>query len=65
MKREIYKLYLELEYALNTTGTLQKLIQGAKEAWRVINQSILYNLSITMPYRVQAVIKADGWYTKY
>lgn len=65
MKREIYKLYPELEFALNTKETLQKLIQGAKEAWHAIDQSILYNLSITMPHRVQAVINANGWYTKY
>lgn len=37
MKREIHKLYLELEFALNTKETLQKLIQGAKEAWHAID----------------------------
>ena len=45
--------------------TLAWLITIAKEAWYEIDISILYNLSITMPHRVEAVIAADGWYTKY
>jgi transposase len=65
MKAEIYKLYPELEYADDTEDTLAKLIEAAKEAWQEIDSTVLYNLSITMPHRVQAVIAADGWYTKY
>ena len=65
MKAEIYKLYPELEFANDTEATLAKLIEAAKEAWHEIDNAILYNLSITMPHRVQAVIDAGGWYTKY
>jgi transposase len=65
MKAEIYKLYPELEFADNTVETLERLIEAAKEAWHSIEDSILYNLSSTMPHRVQAVLKAKGWYTKY
>lgn len=65
MKREIYRLHPELEHADDTETTRQQLIIAAKEAWRSIDHEILYNLSITMPNRVQAVINADGWYTKY
>ena len=65
MKAEIYRLHPELEFADDTIATLEALIVAAKEAWHAIDQSILYNLSITMPHRVKAVIDVEGWYTKY
>ena len=65
MKREIYKLYPELEFASDTVTTLEALVSAAREAWHTINSSVLYNLSVTMPHRVKAVIAAKGWYTKY
>ena len=57
LKDEIYKLYPELEFMNDTEATLEALIAAAKEAWRSVEDRILYNLSITMPRRVQAVIK--------
>ena len=54
-----------MEFADDTIATLEALIVAVKEAWHAIDQSILYNLSITMPHRVKAVIDAEGWYTKY
>jgi len=65
MKAEIYKLHPELEFVDDTEETLRALIEAAKEAWNSIEDRILYNLSVTMPHRVQAVINAKGWYTKY
>jgi hypothetical protein len=65
MKAEIYRLYPELEHASDATATLDNLIQAAKEAWHAIDQGILYRLATEMPNRVQAVIDAEGWYTKY
>ena len=65
MKAEIYRLYPELEFASNSEATLRALVEAAKEAWHAIDQSVLYNLSVTMPRRVEAVIAAKGWYTKY
>jgi hypothetical protein len=65
MKREIYKNHPELEHSPNTQETLMALVAAAQEAWHDINQEILARLSLTMPHRVAAVIKAEGWYTKY
>ena len=65
IKAEIYRLLPELEFINNTIATLKALIIATKEAQHVINQSILYNLSITMPYRVKVVIDIEGQYTKY
>jgi hypothetical protein len=65
MKQEIYKLHPELEHANDSENTRQLLIQAAKEAWHAIENRVLYKLSVNMPKRVQAVIAAEGWYTKY
>lgn len=65
LKREIYKLHPELEHANKSEDTRHLLIEAAKEAWYAVDQEIRTNLSDTMPHRVDAVIKADGWYTKY
>ena len=65
MKVKIYQLYPWLEYAPDNQETLQALIQAAKEAWDAIDSAVLQNLCATMPHRVQAIIIADGWYTKY
>lgn len=65
MKQEIYRLYPELEHARDNASTLEALKSAAKEAWENIGDRILVRLSQTMPHRVQAVIEADGWYTKY
>jgi transposase len=65
MKAEIYKLYPELEFARDSDDTLARLIEAAKEAWHEIEERVLYNLSISMHKRIEAVEKAEGWYTKY
>ena len=65
MKAEIYKLHPELQFALDTQETLRQLIDAAREAWHAIEDRVLYNLSVTIHCRVQAVKDAEGWYTKY
>jgi transposase len=65
IKAEIYQLHLELQFMADIEETLRLLIEAAKEAWHEIKDRVLYNLSITMYRRVEAVIAADGWYTKY
>lgn len=65
MKEEIYKLYPELLTAPNTASIRELLTKAAQEAWHSIENRVLVRLSTTMPHRVQAVIEADGWYTKY
>jgi hypothetical protein len=63
MKAEIYKLYPELEDEDDTEETLQALIAAAREQWHEIDQAVLYNLSMTMPHIIQAVLEADGLYS--
>lgn len=65
IKARIYELHPELEFADDTVETLEALIEAAKEAQHDIEPFILHNLCTTMPHKVEAIIKAQGWYTKY
>jgi hypothetical protein len=65
VKAEIYRLYPELEIAPDTEATLDLLVQAAQEVWHAIDIGILHRLVMTVQIRVEAVIEADGWYTKY
>ena len=65
MKSIIYECYPELEKAPNNRETLEQLVKAAKEAWHAIDDRILKHLCESVPHQVQAVLIADGWYTKY
>lgn len=65
LKDKIYKICPELKTMRNNDTTHAILIEKAQEAWDALDLDILANLSATMPHRVQAIIEADGWYTKY
>ena len=36
-----------------------------QEAWKEVPSSLLDSLTRSMPRRVAAVIKVEGWYTQY
>jgi hypothetical protein len=65
LKGQIYLYYPELVDAPNTAATLEHLIEAAIETWERLEEDLLNKLIDTMENRVQAVLKADGWYTKY
>lgn len=65
MKAEIYRLHPELTHTEDTVATQHALVLAAMEAWDSLEERILQNLCETMPNRVNAVIAAEGWYTKY
>jgi hypothetical protein len=65
MKAEIYRLHPELTHAEDRVATQYALVLAAMEAWDSLEERILQNLCETMPNRVNAVIAAEGWYTKY
>jgi hypothetical protein len=49
----------------NIEGTLDYLIQCVIWTWDILEFSLLNRLIDTMEHRVEAVIEAKGWYTKY
>ena len=44
---------------------LQELIEAVQETWESIEDEVLENLADSMDRRIQAIITAEGWYTKY
>lgn len=65
LKQKIYKLRPDLLHMPNNATTKTILIATAQQAWNLLDLSVLENLSETMPHRVQAILEAEGWYTKY
>lgn len=44
---------------------MDRLIRAAVEVWEGLEVRMFENLLDSMPRRMQAVIAANGWYTKY
>jgi len=66
MKRQLHKRFPHL---MNMSGgpavVKEALADALQEIWKGIPESLLESLYSSMPRRVAAVIKAEGWYTKY
>ena len=66
-------LKLELHRRYPDTATLcgspqyirQRIAERVQEVWWTIGEEVLEHLIDSMPHRVEALIKARGWYTKY
>ena len=65
LKAEIYRLYPELVGAPNTAETLDLLIRCSIATWDLLGEDLLNKMVDTMTHRVEAIIAAEGWYTKY
>lgn len=65
LKVKIYQLYPELQHMSDSRENLPLLIRAARHAWEEIDERAIRNVTLTMSHRVQAIITADGWYTKY
>ncbi|KAJ0129920.1 Uncharacterized protein HZ326_26973 [Fusarium oxysporum f. sp. albedinis] len=65
LKAEIYRSHPELTHAEDTVATEHALVLAAMEAWDNLEERVLKNLCETMPNHVDAVITAEGWYTRY
>ncbi|UPK97475.1 hypothetical protein LCI18_008410 [Fusarium solani-melongenae] len=65
LKERICKRYAELTYMPKTEEAKQTLIAAAIELWEEIEPEVIDNLVHPMKRRMQAVVRAHGWYTKY
>ena len=65
LKRKVLELHPELEDQGYTAEALDSLIAASKEAWTAIEDNVIIGCLESMPRRVEALIAADGWYTKY
>ncbi|KJZ68323.1 hypothetical protein HIM_12290 [Hirsutella minnesotensis 3608] len=65
VKDKICDNHPELAALPKTNEAKQRLCEAAVEAWEEIEDKALKSLVESMPRRCAAVIKANGWYTKY
>ena len=64
MKQYIYKLKPEIEQ-LPKEKALEVMREVLPSAWEAIPQRVFLKVGASMQHRVEAVIKAKGWHTKY
>jgi len=43
----------------------QRLESCLQAAWDTLDEKLFQNLAASMPDRIKAYIKAEGWHTKY
>ena len=65
LKQNIIELYLKLENQGNRDINRERFINAAQNAWRALDQELIKKLINLMSHRIEAVIKARGWQTKY
>ena len=64
LKVKIIKLHPELVTMKDNNATKEHLIVCAQEAWDLLEDELLNTLAEGMQKRVDAVKRANGWYTK-
>jgi hypothetical protein len=66
LKETIYQLDPHIESYRGTKEEIRRYFEGLiEQAWIEISQDYFNDLIESMPRRVEAVIAAQGWYTKY
>ena len=66
LKRMLHLWYLKLEEMTGGRQEVQEAIENAiTHCWQHLKPELLRSLARGMPKRIQAVIQAQGWYTKY
>jgi transposase len=65
LKQKLFELFPDLEFTGASMVEKEHFIDCAREAWLAIDQLQIDNLIDSMPKRVDALIKARGWQTKY
>ena len=69
MKNYSYEIYIKLNPNLlgqkNNKKENTLFINAINKEWNLIPQKIIDNCILSLPRRWEAVIKANGYYTKY
>lgn len=65
LKKKVFELHPELEDQGGSAQALRNLQDACKEAWALISESHMQTLVESMEDRIAAVIRAEGWQTKY
>jgi len=66
LKKEVYKVYPDLDSLKGKGDEAEtQLFQILQKAWVNIREKVIEGLITSMPRRCAAIIKAEGWHTKY
>ena len=65
MKQWIHDNYAHLKDMGDSQAAYDELTRVIIEAWEAIPQDYIDHLIKSMDYRVNAVLAAKGWHTKY
>jgi len=66
VKDKLQKHYPELYLMKGSDSEVKKVIEEAiTHCWELLDPKIFDSLAGSMVDRIEAIIKADGWYTKY
>ena len=65
LKKILHERFPDLASCPGGPAAVKKIADCLQEAWKEIPSSLPDSLTGSMPRRVAAVIKAEGWYTKY
>jgi transposase InsO family protein len=65
LKSNIRKMFPHLEHLKSGKVDKEELERCIKAAWDAITLDEINNLIDSLPRRIEAVIRAKGWYTKY
>jgi hypothetical protein len=55
----------DLHLLSNNDANIAKVEAALKVAWDRVPQALIDRLIDSMPRRLRAVVRANGWYTKY
>ena len=65
MKQHLYRLYPNMHELKDNEADNAILKARIEEAWSYVDQAYIRNLVASIPNRLAACRRAQGWYTKY
>jgi len=66
VKDKLYKHYPGLYLIRGDGNVVKKAIEEAiTNCWKLLDPKVFTTLAGSMVHRIEAMVKADGWYTKY
>jgi len=66
LKELIYEHYPEIRALTDDNEIIkERMVEALQDAWAHLNDEFLEKLIESMPRRIEAVLKTEGWYIKY
>ena len=66
LKEKVYKINPDIENVRGGDDAVRKaLFEALFKAWESLEDDYLHDLVWSMEKRVKAIIRSEGWYTKY